>query len=161
MSNVWPMDRVPESPATTTELLRWIAYERDAAWTARLAILRAHRREDIAHFGACLREHDRHTGELALLARLADPAAPVPTDPCFVTAEPFVVGAIDDPEALVEAMGRLEAGRIERYGQRPRGGDGDPGSLLDRLLERHLADARARLASLRGLREARRASIAA
>jgi hypothetical protein len=71
------MDRVPESPATTAELLRWIAYERDAAWTAKLAILRARRREDIAHFGACLREHDRHAGELALLARLTDPAAEV------------------------------------------------------------------------------------
>jgi hypothetical protein len=154
------MDRVPESSATA-ELLRWIAYERDAAWTAKLAILRARRREDIAHFGACLREHDRHAGELALLARLTDPAAEVPTEPCFVTAEPSLIGAIDDGGALVEAMDRLEAVRIDRYEQRRRGSDGgEPGSLLDRILERHLADARARLASLRGLREARRAIAA-
>jgi hypothetical protein len=154
------MDRVPESFATV-EILQWIAYERDAAWTAKLAILRARRREDIAHFGASLREHDRHAGELAMLARLTDPAAQVPTDPCFVTEEPFVVGAIDDPATLVEAMDRLEAVRIDRYEQRRRGVDGGPGSLLDRLLERHLADTRARLASLRDLREARRSSIAA
>jgi hypothetical protein len=153
------MDRVPESPATA-ELLQWIAYERDAAWTAKLAILRARRREDIAHFGACLREHDRHAGELGLLARLTDPAAEVPTEPCFVTAEPSVIGAIDDAGALVEAMERLEAVRLDRYEQRRRGTDGQPGSLLDRLLERHLADARARLVSLRGLREARRAIAA-
>jgi hypothetical protein len=153
------MDRVPESPAS--DLFRWIAYERDAAWTAKLAILRARRCQDIAHFGACLREHDRHATELTLLARLADPAAGVPTGPSFVTAEPLVIGAIALGGALVDAMDHLEAVRIERYEQRRRGGEGEPGSLLQQVLERHLADARARLASLRGLREARRASIAA
>jgi hypothetical protein len=153
------MDRVPES-TTAAEILQWIAYERDAAWTAKLAILRARRREDIAYFGASLREHDRHTAELALLARLTDSATEVPMEPAFVTAEPFVIGAIDDGGALVEAVDRLERGRIARYEQRRRGSDGEPGSVLDGLLERHLADARARLASLRGLRQARR-SIAA
>jgi hypothetical protein len=143
------------------ELLRWVAYERDAAWSAKLAILRARRREDIAHFGGCLREHDRHATELAMLARLVDPEAEVPAEPCFVTSEPSVVGAIADGGALVEAMDRLEAGRIERYEQRRRANDGQPGTLLDKLLERHLADARARLASLRGLGEARHNSIAA
>jgi hypothetical protein len=154
------MDRVPESPVTADHLL-WIAYERDAAWTAKLAILRARRREDIAHFGACLREHDRHTAELSSLARRMDPTTEVPMDPSFVTAEPLVVGAIDDGGALVETMERLEAVRIDRYEQRRRGSEGQPGTLLDGLLERHLADARARLASLRGLREARRGAVAA
>jgi hypothetical protein len=107
-----------------------------------------------------LREHDRHTAELALLARLTDSATEVPMEPAFVTAEPFVIGAIDDGGALVEAVDRLERGRIARYEQRRRGSDVEPGSVLDGLLERHLADARARLASLRGLRQARR-SIAA
>jgi hypothetical protein len=148
------MDRVPESPATA-ELLGWIAYERDAAWTAKLAILRARRREDIAYFGACLREHDRHADELSLLVRLMDPAAEVPTEPCFVTVEPFVVGAIDDGRALVDAMDRLEALRIERYERRPRAGAGQSGTLLDGLLERHLADTRSRLSTLRRAREAR------
>lgn len=154
------MDRVPESPATA-ELLRWIAYERDAAWTAKLAILRARRREDIAHFGACLQEHDRHADELALLTRLTDPAAEVPTQPCFVTSEASVVGGIDDGRILLEAMDCLEAVRIDRYEQRRRCGVGEPGTVLDGLLERHLADARSRLASLRGLREARRDVAAA
>lgn len=154
------MDRVPESPATA-ELLRWIAYERDAAWTAKLSILRARRREDIAHFGACLREHDRHTDELALLTRLTDPAVEAPTEPCFVTSEASVVGAIDDGRVLLEAVDRLEAVRIDRYEQRRRGGAGQPATVLDGLLDRHLADARARLASLRRLREARRDVAAA
>jgi hypothetical protein len=153
------MDRVPESPATA-ELLQWIAYECDAGWTAKLAILRARRCEDIAHFGACLREHDRHAAELVSLARATDPAAEPPTEPTFITTEPFVVGAIDDGGALVDAMAQLEAVRIDRYGQRRRGSDSTTGRLLDGLLERHLADARARLASLRGLREARRAIAA-
>lgn len=58
---------MPDSAAFDLDL--WIACERDAVWTAKLAILRARRREDIAHFGACLREHERHAGELELLAR--------------------------------------------------------------------------------------------
>ena len=153
------MDRVPESLAAA-ELLQWIAYERDAAWTAKLAILGARRREDIAHFGACLREHERHTGELTLLARNTDPALKVPAEPSFVTAEPFVIGAIDDGVSLVDAMDRLEAGRIERYQQRRRGSENQPATLFDGLLERHLVDACARLSSLRRLRASRRAIAA-
>jgi hypothetical protein len=141
------MDRVAESSAPA-ELLRWIAYERDAAWTAKLAIVRARRREDIAHFGACLREHDRHTEELGKLLRATSPALEIPTEPSFVTRDAFVVGAVDDPATLLEAIDSLEAGRIERYEQR-RGRT--PGARLDEILDRHLADARARRASLRRL----------
>jgi hypothetical protein len=148
------MGHVPESPAAA-ELLQWVAYERDAAWTAKLAILRARRIEDIAHFGACLREHDRHADELAQLARLTSPGCEAPVEPTFVTKEPFIVGAIDAERALVDAMERLERMRIDRYEQRSRGGVGQPATLADGLLERHQADARARLASLQRLRESR------
>jgi len=144
------MDRVPESPATS-ELLRWIAYERDAAWTAKLAIVRARRREDIAHFGACLREHDRHAAELGQLVRATSPAVDIPTEPSFVTKDAFVVGAVDDAQDLLAAMDRIETARVERYEQRPGRPAAAPGGHIDEILERHLADARARLASLRRL----------
>src|SRR5208337_5027608 len=115
------MTQTPEPPPVR-DLLDWIAYERDAAWTAKLAILRAHRLADIAHFGACLREHDRHAEELASLARLVDPKATIPTEPTFVTTEPFIVVAIDNGHALLVAMDRLEAVRIDRYLERRVGG---------------------------------------
>jgi hypothetical protein len=152
------MERVPEPIAPT--LLHWIAYERDAAWTAKLAILRADRLEEIAHFGACLREHERHAEELARLARMIDRNAPVPTDPTFVTEEPHLVGAIDDRATLLAAMEHLEAGRIDRYeGQKPVA-TGEPANMLSGVLERHLADARARLAGLRRLGVLQRAVAA-
>lgn len=149
------MDRVPES-AAAAELLRWIAYERDAAWTAKLAIVRARRREDIAHFGACLGEHDRHAAELSQLVRAHHPTAEPPTEPCFVTGDAHVVGAIADDRALLEAMDRLESARIRRYERRRRSAAGQPRTLLDGLLERHLLEARARRAALRRLGERRR-----
>ncbi len=155
MPNVSRVERVPDSPATV-DLHQWIACERDAAWTAKLAILRARRREDIAHFGACLREHERHMDELATLARLVDPAHEPPTEPAFVTRDPFVVGAIEDGAALLDAMERLESVRIARYELRRRATDARPGALLDGILERHLGDARARLTSLHRLRQRRR-----
>jgi hypothetical protein len=151
---VTSMGHVPES-GTTADLLRWIAYERDAAWTAKLAILRARRIEDVTHFGACLREHDRHADELAKLVRVSRPAVEIPMEPTFVTKEPFVVGAIDNGRALVEAMEGLERVRVDRYDQRHRGG-AQPATLVDGLLDRHQADACARLASLMRLRETRR-----
>jgi hypothetical protein len=152
------MAHVPE-PGITAELLCWIAYERDAAWTAKLAILRARRIEDIAHFGACLREHDRHASELAQLVRASSPRVAIPVEPTFVTNEPDVIGAIDDGQALIDAMERLERARIERYAE-GRPGLAEGTALLDRLLERHQGDARVRLAALRQLRETRRAVAA-
>jgi hypothetical protein len=148
------MDRVPE-PSRGSELHGWIALERDAAWAAKLAILRAGRAEDIAHFGRCLREHDRHADELGLIARVADPGVELPDGPRFVTPDAFVVGAIEQgDDALIEAMDRLESMRIDRLEHRRR----EPGSTVDGLLERHLADARARIVALRGLRSRRSAA---
>jgi hypothetical protein len=109
------MDRVPESSAWA-ELLRWIAYERDAAWTAKLAILRARRREDIAHFGACLREHDRHADELSQLVRVTDPAVEAPTEPCFVTAGSGTGVAKPPPDD--EPNARASSGRGEQRARR-------------------------------------------
>jgi hypothetical protein len=147
------MGHVPE-PGITDELLRWIAYERDAAWTAKLAILRAKRVEDITLLGACLREHDRHANELAQLVRAHCPKVEIPVEPTFVTKEPFVVGAIDDGRTLLDAMAGLERVRINRYAQR-RLDRAAMTTLLDGLLDRHQGDACARLASLRQLRDAR------
>jgi hypothetical protein len=149
------MDLGPES-LSSTNLLRWVAYERDAAWTARLAILRASRCEEIRHFGDCLREHNRHAEELVALARLADRTASVPKEASFITGDPFVVGAIDDACALLDAMERLEAARIDRYVRRCGPYADQPAAMLQGLLTRHLADARSRLARLRGLRQSRR-----
>jgi hypothetical protein len=153
------MDHGPDSPAKS-HIVQWIEYERDAAWTAKLAILRASRCEDIAHFGECLREHERHADELAVLARMADRTAQIPTEPTFVTGDPFVVGAIEGGRALLEAMERLEVVRIERYACRSPAGADQPASMLNGLLDRHLADARARLGRLRRLREWRRDAAA-
>jgi len=149
------MDHGPESP-DVTKILHWIAYERDAAWTAKLAILRASSREDVRHFGACLREHDRHADELTALARATDRGVELPKEACFVTGDPFVVSAIDNGAALVDAREHLEAVRIDRYiSRRPTVTD-EPLSMLDGLLDRHLADTRARLDRFRGLRGWRR-----
>ena len=141
------MDRVPES--TVDELLQWIAYERDAAWAAKLAVLRASGLRDIAHFGVCVREHERHAEELAQLVRAVDRRRAIPTEPVFVTRDPFVVGDLDDGRAVLRAVADLERARIARYEERRRGY-----SVLDALLERHLHDARARLSSLEDLRAA-------
>jgi hypothetical protein len=126
------------------ELLRWVAYERDAAWAARLAVLRVGRLEDIAHFGACLREHDRHAEELAQLVRATSPRQEIPDGPCFVVRDAFVVGALDGDGDVLSAMKALEEERIARYERRPRGDGGSPRTMLDALLERHLVEARSR-----------------
>jgi len=143
------MDRVPES--TVDELLQWIAYERDAAWAAKLSVLRVRGFREIAHFGACVREHERHAEELAQLVRAVDRRREIPTEPAFVTRDAFVVGDLDDGRAVLHAMAGLEHARIARYEERRRGY-----SVLDALLERHLHDARARLSSLEELRAAHR-----
>ena len=150
------MDRGPESSAPT-DLVEWIAYERDAAWTAKLAILRA-KREDIAHFGACLREHERHADELARLARMDDRSASIPTEATFVTREPHVVGAIADGYTLLEAMEQLETVRVRRYETRGPVVTADLATMIEGVLERHCADARARLACVRRLREPSKAA---
>lgn len=149
------MDHGPESP-TSKNFLRWIAYERDAAWSAKLAILRASRCEDIRHFGDCLREHNRHAEELAALARVAIRNINFPMEASFVTADPFVVGAIDNGYTLLEAIERLETERIDRYLDRCPVGADQPTSMLNGLLDRHLGDARARRDRLRELRASRR-----
>jgi hypothetical protein len=108
-------------------------------------------REDIALFGAHLREHDRHADELAQLVRSAEPRRDIPREPSFVTRDALVVGALDRDQAVIEAMRDIEATRIARYEQRPRlakNGSHEPASIVDALLDRHLADARGRLAAL-------------
>jgi hypothetical protein len=149
------MDHGPES-LIRTSLSCWIAYERDAVWTAKLAILRATRADDIRHFGACLDEHNRHAEELTALARVADRSVDVPKDASFLTQDPFIVGAIDSGGDLVGAMERVEAQRIDRYLSRPPATPEQPATMLNGLLDRHLADARERVSRLRELRERRR-----
>jgi hypothetical protein len=143
------MDHVPES--FVDELVHWIAAERDAAWAAKLAILRMQTREDIALFGAHLREHDRHADELAQLVRAVEPRRDIPREPSFVTRDALVVGALDRDQAVIEAMLGIEASRIARYEQRPRHASRDgsgAASIVDALMDRHLADAKARLVAL-------------
>jgi hypothetical protein len=140
----------PGSSALLHELYSWIRCERDAAWATKLAILRVERREDIAHFGACLHEHDRHAAELGQLLRTAVPSSELPCEPSFVTREPFVIGALSEGEAVVAAMRDLEASRVGRYDSRTRRGQDEPLRMLDALLERHAANARRRLAWLTG-----------
>jgi hypothetical protein len=149
------MDHGPQS-TSSTDFLRWIAYERDAAFSAKLAILRASRCEDIRYFGECLREHTRHVEELTALGRISVRAMDAPAQARFATTEPFLVGAVADGRTLFDAMERLEGDRIERYVDRHRAGADQATSMLDGLLDRHLGEARARLARLRALRERRR-----
>ena len=149
------MDHGPESH-TGSNLLRWVAYERDAAAAAKLAILRASGCESIRHFGACLREHDRHAAELAVWAGAHGHPSSPRAEARFVTTEPLAIGDVDGGQALLDAMDRLETGRIDRYLARRAARAGEPASTFDALLDRHLADAYARLARLRDLRERRR-----
>jgi hypothetical protein len=143
------MEHVPES--FVEDLVQWIAAERDAAWAAKLAILRMTTREDIALFGAHLREHDRHADELACVVRTAEPRRDIPREPSFVTRDALVVGALDRDQAVIEAMRDIEATWIARYERRPRLAKKEghePANIVDALLDRHLADARARLETL-------------
>jgi hypothetical protein len=148
------MDHGPSSH-TGSDLLRWVAYERDAAAAAKLAILRAAGCESIRHFGACLREHDRHAEELAAWAGAQGRRISPRAEARFVTTEPLAIGDVDSGEALLDAMDRLETVRIDRYLARRAARGGEPASTFDGLLDRHLADAYARLARLRGLCERR------
>jgi hypothetical protein len=145
MPNVDGMGRVPES--TVEHLLHWIACERDAAWAAKLAVLRTRDFQEIAHFGACVREHERHADELAQLVRAIDRYREIPAEPAFVTRDAFVVGDLAEGDGVLQAVAGLERARIARYELRAR-----RYSVLDALLERHLQDARTRLSALDKLR---------
>jgi hypothetical protein len=146
------MTEEPEPSRTeSVEEGPWIARERDAAWTAKLVVLRVTRLDDIHHFGACVREHQRHIDELARWARVRsatlDGAAL--REPSFSTREPHVIGALVEPAAVLGAMAAIEARRVAHYQARealvPRSSRG----AFDRLLEAHRADAVARLDWLR------------
>jgi hypothetical protein len=144
----------PHHRTVADEATHWIALERDAAWTAKLAIVRLNDLDDLQHFGECRREHERHIEELAhcvSAVRVTLETAAL-EEPSFVTREPHIVGGIVDGEAVLEAMEAIETARIARYQQ-----DCDPRlePALDRLravLARHSADAHARLNWLRGRR---------
>ena len=139
------MEKVPESAGAALELLRWIGYERDAAWATKLAILRLDRREDIERFGAFLAEHERHVAELGQLLRATEPGCEVPDEPPFITRDPHVIGALHDADSVIVATRVLEVSRIARYDANPRHHDHEPRRVLDALLERHAVDARLRL----------------
>ncbi|HEX8795266.1 MAG TPA: hypothetical protein VF765_30165 [Polyangiaceae bacterium] len=134
------------------DFLRWLGYERDAAWATKLAILRLDRLEDIERFGAFLTEHQDHAAELALLLRATDPRCEIPDEPPFITRDAHVIGGIVDPDKVIAATRTLEVSRIARYEERPRRGRDEPHRVLDAVLERHVADARLRLAWLTGQR---------
>jgi len=144
------MDRVPEP--TVEDLLHWIACERDAQWAAKLAVLRTRDFQELAHLGACVREHERHADELAQLVRAVDRHCEIPTEPAFVTRDAFVVGDLAEGQGVLQALAGLERARIARYELRER-----RYSVLDALLERHLQDARSRLSALEKIQVARRA----
>jgi len=149
------MDTAPGSH-TETDAAEWLAYEHEAAWCAKLAILRARSLDHIAHFGACLREHERHGKELSRNL----PSLRHTGRATFLTQEPHIVGALSGGDELLDAFHDIEASRVARYEARVRAPHGLRSSMLDAILERHLADARARLDALRSIREPRR-SVAA
>ena len=135
------MSHVPHAPAARSEyeLEYWLDCERDAAYTAKLAILRLEGLDDIAQLGVWLREHERHADELHALGGARGSA---PRDPAFVTRDAHVIGALGND--VLAALARLEVMRVERYEARAR-----TQSQLDGVLERHLRAARARRAWLR------------
>jgi hypothetical protein len=138
-----------------SELHHWIACERDAAWAAKLAILRLERSDDITQFGRYLREHERHADELAQLLGAGSGRPGVPREPCFVTRDPHVIGATDSGDAVLDAMIDLEVTRLARYEAHGQSGDDRARGRLDAILERHAVDARERLAWLRSRRRER------
>jgi hypothetical protein len=125
----------------------WLARERDAAWTAKLAILRVERLDDIQHFGECLREHQRHVWELAGWARTGELARDSASllKPSFITRDPHAIGALAESSTVLAAMESIEVARVAHYRSR----DAATPAALDRVLGRHLIDAHARLKWLR------------
>jgi hypothetical protein len=151
------MQNPPDSPVVQ-DLLMSAAHERDAAWAAKLAILRLRRVEHIAFLGECLRQHDLHARELASLVRAADRRVPVPSEPRFLTPDALVIGALDDADRVLAALEELEAQRIRRYEARL--GRQHPGTV-GAVLGRHYDAARARLVQLQRLPRGRVAASAA
>ena len=146
------MDLVPESAphSSVDDLLTWISCECDAVWTAKLVILRVKDLDVIAHFGACLREHERHADELAQLlpATIRVHAQANSREPRFVTHEPHLVGSLTSGHDLLGAMEAIEIARIARYPRR-RSVDLPSRRTLHWVLARHATDARVRLDWLR------------
>jgi hypothetical protein len=157
------MDQVPElaRDSAIDDILTWIARECDAVWTAKLVILRVNEIEDIAHFGACLREHERHAEELARLlpGAIHVDAQATSREPRFVTREPHIVGSLTGADELLGAMEAIEIARIARYPSRGGWVDVRFRQPLRWLLERHVCDARVRLGWLRRRRVERDFSV--
>jgi hypothetical protein len=140
----------PTRAGSSGEASAWLDAERDAAWTAKLVILRVERLDDIDHFGECLREHERHVQDLAdwMLAEGARIDPGVLREPSFATQEPHLIGALADGTAVLAAMEAIETARLVRY---PRRGAAACAARceLDRLLAQHRMDAQVRLVWLR------------
>ena len=132
----------PDGRCAVEDVSKWLACERDAAWTAKLVILRVERLDDIRHFGDCLRDHERHIDELAGLTRIRGAEL---REPSFVTREPHVIGALVESTSVLAAMGALEVARVVRYRSHDATLRAETRSALDRLLARHRIDAEARL----------------
>jgi hypothetical protein len=149
------MNHVPErlslgERSLADELLRWIDYETDAAYAAKLAILRLRDASDIAIAGVWLRDHVRHADELAQLVRALAPERVVALEPSLSTRDAFVIGALSDADAdaVLEALRAIDRARAARYATRPRICEADGALLVDALLVRHAHDAAARIAWL-------------
>src|ERR1700722_17029278 len=132
----------PSAGCAVEDVSNWLAFERDAAWTAKLVILRVERLDDIRHFGDCLHDHERHVDELAGLARIRGAQL---REPSFVTREAHVIGALVESSSVLAAMGALEIARVARYRSHDATVREEAESALDRLLARHRIDAEARL----------------
>jgi hypothetical protein len=96
----------------------------------------------------------RHTDELIELVPFSSRAQERARsrEPRFVTRDPHIIGALLDDDAVLDAMEAIESGRIGRYPPRRRRVDDPSRRAIERLLERHLCDARARANWLFGRR---------
>jgi hypothetical protein len=159
------MGQVSESArhSSVDDILPWISRECDAVWTAKLVILRVKDLDAIAHFGACLREHERHAEELAQLlpATIRVHAQANSREPRFVTHEPHLIGSLTSSHDLLGAMEAIEMARIAHYPPRRRWVDLRSRRTLQWLLERHACDAGGRLDWLRRRRLERECQCAA
>lgn len=137
------MNDVPE-PGTLAreEVESWVARERDAAWSAKLVILRLTEAGEIAMAGQFLAEHVRHIDELYALSHELPSAL---DEPAFVTREPSLIGAVVQGGPVLDVLERIEKARIAAYESHlaavPR--------ELRQVLGQHCNDARARLHALR------------
>ena len=124
-------DFEPNGARSVDRATTWLDRERDAAWTAKLAILRLERVADILHLGACLRGHESHIAELAEVARTQglSPDSGSLREPSFVTGEPHVIGALIESGAVLAALESIETARVARY---PSRGPVTPGGVRPR-----------------------------